>query len=594
MRDDDAPEDARYVLSQMEVARLYFIEDEFEKSAAAFDIVRDALENPEKYKLSDKIHTTLLGNPRVTYTLIAESFLKAGRLEQAAEMFEQAMPDKASGPLLAYHLARIEMANGRPRSALAQLNEYLGSKQSGAGRAAYELLEEVYEEVHDEDAAAKKLRERLRDLQRDDPANAALAYFLADKLHEAKRPNEAAALLEMTIETEPTVSAYAALIEIYHQQQQAEKLLDALGGAVSRLGSLRAVEEQASAIAEDKPLVEKILRIAEQRQDKVEGEDENENESRAHQAFAAGLLAIEAELFDQAEKQLEVAAQDKERQPAVLESWGLQMFMAGEYARAAKVFQRAIDDEVARRFNGDFYYYLAAALEFDGQTEAALEAARQAAREKPESPRYASRYAWVLYHARRYAEAEQEYRKLLAKYDDDHSDEDIRDVVRETRMVLSNVAIHLDRMPDAEERLLEVLDEYPEDIGAKNDLGYLWSDQGKHLRRSLRMIEAAIAAEPDNAAYRDSLGWAHFRLGNIDQAIKQLERAAEDLADTPDGVIMDHLGDAYLAAGRKQDAAQAYQQAIELFEEDEDEENVKKTQKKLDELSSKSQDPKDK
>jgi tetratricopeptide (TPR) repeat protein len=291
-------------------------------------------------------------------------------------------------------------------------------------------------------------------------------------------------------------------------------------------------------------------------------------------------------MFDEADEQLSIAAAaDEERQAAVLESWGLQMFMAGEYARAAKIFQRAIDEKVAARFNADFYYYLAAALEFDGKTDEALEAARKASEEKPESPRYASRYAWVLYHAKRYAEAEREYLQILEKYDADHADEDVRDVVRETRMILSNIAIHLERMPEAEEWLEQVLDEYPEDIGAQNDLGYLWTDQNKHLKRSLRMIETAVAHEPDNAAYRDSLGWAHFRLGNYEEAIKQLEQAAAAIEETPDGVIMDHLGDAYFAAGRKQDAAKAWRQAIELFEKDDDAEQAMKTRKKLDALN---------
>ena len=579
LREDDE-KDARYVLSQMEIARLYFLEEQYAKSAAAFNIVRDALANPEKYELSDKVHTTLLGNPRVTYTLIAESFLKAKRLEQAAEMFEKALPDKASAPLLAYHLARIEMANGRPASALEQLNTYLVAKQATAGVGPYELLGEVLSKLNeDEKVASKKLRARLKELQKDDPANAYLSYFLANQLHEAGELDEAAALYEETIKAEPTISGRAALMEIYHEQSKPEELLTVLGDAVESVGTLRPFDDQTAALAADKEIVEQILKAARKHQKEAAGEPNR------HQAFAAGLLAIEAEMFDAAEEQLNIADDDEERQPAVLESWGLQMFVAGEYARAAAVFQRAIDEGVAKRFDADFYYYLAAALEFDGQTEAALEAAKQAAAERPEDSRYASRYAWVLYHAKRYAEAEREYKKIIEKYDADHSDENIRDVVREARMVLSNITIHLDNMPGAEEWLLQVLDEYPEDVGSHNDLGYLWSDQGKHLKRSLRMIEFAVAAEPDNAAYRDSLGWAHFRLGHLDEAVKHLEKAAEALEETPDGVIMDHLGDAYVAAGRKQDAAAAYQRAIELFQQDADDEHMNKVQKKLDELN---------
>ncbi len=83
LREEQDQADARQVLAQMEIARLYFLEKQFDKAATAFDVVRDALENPKKYELSDKVHKALLGNPRVTYMLFGESFLEAGRLEAA-------------------------------------------------------------------------------------------------------------------------------------------------------------------------------------------------------------------------------------------------------------------------------------------------------------------------------------------------------------------------------------------------------------------------------------------------------------------------------------------------------------------------------
>ena len=64
-------------------------------------------------------------------------------------------------------------------------------------------------------------------------------------------------------------------------------------------------------------------------------------------------------------------------------------------------------------------------------------------------------------------------------------------------------------------------------VGALNDLGYLWVDQNKHLHRSLKMVEIASAAEPDNIAYRDSLGWAYYRLGRFEEAVRELKKAAE-------------------------------------------------------------------
>ena len=60
--------------------------------------------------------------------------------------------------------------------------------------------------------------------------------------------------------------------------------------------------------------------------------------------------------------------------------------------------------------------------------------------------------------------------------------------------MLSNLAALQDDLLQAEEWLEQILDEAPDDISAANDLGYIWVDQGKHLERSLRMIQFAVAA----------------------------------------------------------------------------------------------------
>lgn len=567
--------DARTVLARMEIGRLYFLQKQHEKAAQSFAIVREAMENPEKFELSEKIQAALIGTPKLTYTLFGETFLEAGRLEDAALMFEKAFAEKSDQPQLAFHLARVEMKNGRPEAARDQLDKYLLAKQSAAGAEPYELLEKTLTKIHGQEAAQDKLKEKLTDLHKDDPSNEALGYFLADKYRQWKEFDEAAKLYEGSLAASPTLDGYQGLAETYRQLKNEDKLLSTLGAAVLRLPSIEQLGEVAEQIANNEKEVQKLIDLARKRQ-KEAGDMPSGGE-----ALAVAQLAILAKKYDVADEMYAVAAAaNKERQAAIYENWGLAMFMAEQNRPAIHVFQKAIDEKIAPRFDGDFYYYLAAALEFDGQTEKALAAARKAAELKKDSPHTESRYAWVLYHAKRYDEAEKEYRKFIEKHDANHASGETRDAVRQARMVLSNIAIHLDQMDEAEEWIEQVLDEYPEDIGALNDLGYLWSDQGKHLHRSLAMIEKAVASEPDNVAYRDSLGWAHYRLGQYRQAIEHLERAAS-AEDEPDGVILDHLGDAYHKAGRMKDAVKTWQRAAEVLEKAEDEEHLKKTKAKL-------------
>jgi tetratricopeptide (TPR) repeat protein len=249
-------------------------------------------------------------------------------------------------------------------------------------------------------------------------------------------------------------------------------------------------------------------------------------------------------------------------------------------AEAAAVFQRGIDDELMPEDNPQFYFLLADALLMEDQTEQAFSAARKAAELKNESPYFRSRVAWILYHTKRYDEAIESYRELIDKFDPDHTSATTRQVLREARLVLSNIYVIKEDLAEAEEWLEQVLDEFPDDIGASNDLGYLWADQGKHLRRALKMIRRAVDAEPDNAAYRDSLGWVFYRLKRYQKAVVELEKAAA-AEDQPDAVILDHLGDAYLQTNQPEKAKQIWRQAADAFRKQEEPEKANAVEQKI-------------
>jgi len=114
---------------------------------------------------------------------------------------------------------------------------------------------------------------------------------------------------------------------------------------------------------------------------------------------------------------------------------------------------------------------------------------------------------------------------------------------------------------------------------ALNYLGYMWAEQGEHLDKAVEMVDRAVALEPDNGAYVDSLGWANFRLGNDGIAISLLERASRLLPD--DAVIFEHLGDVYVHSGESERARESYRRALEL-----DGENREQVRGKLERLPS--------
>jgi tetratricopeptide (TPR) repeat protein len=122
--------------------------------------------------------------------------------------------------------------------------------------------------------------------------------------------------------------------------------------------------------------------------------------------------------------------------------------------------------------------------------------------------------------------------------------------------------------PAAEADMKKALELFPEQPLVLNYLGYSWVDQGVHMDQGMDMIRRAVEQRPDDGYIVDSLGWAYFRTGNYDEAVKNLERAVELKPEDP--TINDHLGDAYWRVGRVLEAHFQWTHAKDLKPDPED------------------------
>lgn len=59
----------------------------------------------------------------------------------------------------------------------------------------------------------------------------------------------------------------------------------------------------------------------------------------------------------------------------------------------------------------------------------------------------------------------------------------------------------------------------------KNNLAYLYAERGVKLGDAMRLVDQALAAEPDNAYFLDTKGWIYYRLSDFARAEEYLERA---------------------------------------------------------------------
>lgn len=101
----------------------------------------------------------------------------------------------------------------------------------------------------------------------------------------------------------------------------------------------------------------------------------------------------------------------------------------------------------------------------------------------------------------------------------------------------------------------------PQDPRLLNQLGYGMAARGEDIPHALLLLRRADAANPENAAITDSIGWAEFKGGRIARAVEILERAR--MLNPAEPEIAEHLGDVYWAVGRRVEARYAWTAARE-------------------------------
>ncbi len=123
-----------------------------------------------------------------------------------------------------------------------------------------------------------------------------------------------------------------------------------------------------------------------------------------------------------------------------------------------------------------------------------------------------------------------------------------------------------DQWPEAKAALQEAYRLAPEQPLVLNYLGYAQLERRENVEEAERLVREAHRLAPDSAAITDSLGWALFLKGQLPEAIQLLEIAAQ--GEPADVEINEHLGDAYYAAGRRNEARFAWRAALVYAEGD--------------------------
>lgn len=545
-----------YVALNISLGKLYVVTGQKEQAADCYEVVFDAVKNPEKFGMDSRGKNKILADASTSYEQIGQVLADGNRLTLALEAFELAGKGSRLGAgNLIYNRSRILYLSGKYEEALDELQKYFNSQRNTKRRLPYQLLAEILAKLNRSD----ELIGRLETMAENDAQNESLQFFLADKLAELNELERARSIYDSMLRNGGDASGYAGLARVLRKLQKADDLLDVLGRGVARgEEALAILEPEIKALSEDKALMAQLLDAGRTRA--------KAKQLKFEEAYLLARLASALKQPDTSGEFYEIAISLNRNpgRPNVL----LQMEMADmfrqqkKYRQAAEIYKemlasKQLNDRGQARTN----YFLAQTLAFDNRTDEALEAIAKSIGMEDDNAEYRYIEGWIYSHARRWDEAIAKFEQLKEDFPDNNN------VVLQCQFSISNIYVQKGDQRKGEEILEKVLEVHPDNSQVNNDLGYLWADQGKNLEQAEKMIRKALAAEPDNPSYLDSLGWVLFKLERYEEALPPLEQATQKPMGS-DATVWDHLGDALLKLKKIDKAVEAWQTAVERSADD--------------------------
>jgi tetratricopeptide (TPR) repeat protein len=229
-----------------------------------------------------------------------------------------------------------------------------------------------------------------------------------------------------------------------------------------------------------------------------------------------------------------------------------------EYAKAAASFEQSLLINAAQPDN---YVHLAELLLTQlRDNERAVRVLQEARRHFPNAPQITYLLAVALREAKHTQEALTTFEEALHE-----SEASGQEMVNNRFFFEYGAAAERAGLYDkAADLFKRAIDLDPADAAqACNYLGFMWADQNIHLDEAEDYIKRALAAEPENGAYLDSLGWLHYRQGKYEQALAELLSAAAALKED-DATVFEHIGDTYAMLKQTAKALEYWQKSLVL------------------------------
>lgn len=269
----------------------------------------------------------------------------------------------------------------------------------------------------------------------------------------------------------------------------------------------------------------------------------------AELAFAVALLSLQMGELDQAEQELKQALNNGKKDQNTV------YFYLGQLSEAKKDYDAALQ-RYEKVTDGEFAYQARLRVVYLLGKQGKLEDARKELHQTEASTNQ-QRAQLVLVDAQLLSDAQQykdAYKVVL---------QGLKKLPNHPELLYQG-ALLADKIgkPQELERLLrKLLEEQPDNANAYNALGYSLLERNVRVKEGMDLVQKAYLLAPNDAAIIDSVGWGHYRLGELDKSLEFLRHA---LALNPDPEIAAHLGEVLWMHGDKDEAKKVWSDSLKL------------------------------
>ncbi|MGD9601994.1 MAG: tetratricopeptide repeat protein [Gammaproteobacteria bacterium] len=435
--------------------------------------------------------------------------------------------------------AAMHVRAGHTEPAIAHLQYVLANDRGPSGQKLKMIANLLGRE--EDKATALAVMQRLVDARTGDPDTLLVYAVLALRADKLEASRTAMEQLVAKADINPNIAlAYVAALQKQGHTKEAARFLDRALARTPQEFGLRLL--YARMLADDDQFErarEEFLRLNRQAPDSTDV------------LFALGLLNLQTDRVDEAAQNFTAMSRSPERRDDAYFYLGQIAETRGRPAEALAAYREVSGGSSLFQAQVRTAVLLASDKRVD-------EARAVLARLRPETDE--QRRQAVLVEAEILAE-QKEYANAMAVFDKALNGTYDATLLYSRAML----AERMNRLDVLEADLREILKREPENSDALNALGYTLADRTARYEEAHALIRRALELTPDNFYVLDSMGWVLYRLGRLEEAVPYLQKAR---AQRNDPEVAAHLGEVLWALGRRDDAREVWDSALQTHPAD--------------------------